>query len=440
MKHFSILKPANRAVWIAGFLIASLLPAGAVAASKPAHSARFSSYRITTIAEYNTQPDQNLPGSAVATIGRHAISTRMVVRDSSHYRVDVQTIAPAIDSGTLTVSLDGRRMVAYDIRTGLAAWNTISGSGSPQPGDIQIGSALSPMAPTPDPGQSFNQYLAMLHQPSSVIHPTVLIVGHTRLLGHPVAIIEYGPLIGTGQSLCARPSRRTPHPMCHSTSGTGFGRLWVATDRPVLLKYTEGHFAGLPGGMTRQHYLYRVTSFHFGPVPLAATRHPPPVPISRSQWLETAAMGGGDSGWFGGWPENWRTGILYRAPPPQDSHGNLYTENSVFLRRDTLEPIPTAMGVLYYRPTASSTGLPPAQYQGSGPYVYLQERIQVHGLPAALRTGRHIQRGRCSLWTGSYRKNLPWLALARRRVSLLVTTNSLSQEDLIQYALRRLCG
>lgn len=388
-----------------------------------------------------SQPDQNLPASAVATIGRHTVIERMIVRDSTHYRIDVQIVAPAIDSGTLTVTLTGRRMAAYDSRTVQAAWSTISGSSPPQPSDIQIGLALSPMAPTPGPGQSFQQYLAMLQQPASVMHPTVRIVGHTRLLGHPVTILDYGPLVGTGQTVCPPPSSHNRQRMCHSTSGTGRGRLWVATDRPALLQYTEGHFTGLPGGMMRQQYLYRVTSLHFGPVSVAATGYTPPVHAGKSTWLETAVMGGGDSGWFGGWPEPWRTGILYRAPPPLDSHGAWYTENSVYIRRDAIVPIPSVMGVLYYRPTAPSfPGMPPAQYRGSGPYVYLQERIQVHGLPAALRQGRHVQRGRCSLWTGWYRKGLPWLALARHDLALLVTTNSLSQNDLIRYGFGNLCG
>lgn len=433
----------SRSIWpcrlgVIVLLGTSLLPATGTAAPamRPHPSA---SYRLTTVASYTMQPDQNLPASAVATIGRHTVIERLIVRDSTHYRVDVETVAPAIDSGTLTVSVEGRRMVAYDSRSGQAAWNTITGP--PQPSDVQSGVAVSPMVSTPVPGQSFRRYLAMLRQPASVMHPTVRIVGHTHLLGHPVAILDYGPLSGTGQSICRPPTRDNPHPMCYAVSGTGRARLWVATDRPALLRYTEGHFKGLPVGMMRQHYLYRVSSFRFGTVPIAATRYTPPVPLERSKWLVIAVVGGGDSGWFGGWPEVWRTGILYRAVPPVDSHGYRYTVNGVFIRRDTLVPIPSAMGVLYYRPAPSAfAGVPPAQYRGSGPYVYLQERIQVHGLPAALRHGRHIQRGRCSLWIGSYRKGLPWMALQRQRLALLVTTNTLTRRDLIRYGFGSLCG
>lgn len=428
-----------RGACLAVLLIASLVPQASGAASPSIRPNHFASYRITTVAAYMSQPDQNLPASAITTIGRHTVIERMVVRDATHYRVEVQTVAPGIDSGTLTVAVAGRRMVAFDSRTGQAAWNTISGPSAPDPTGIEIGLALSPMAPTPNPGQSFRQYLAMLHQPASVMHPTVRIVGRTRMLGHPVAIIDYGPLMGTGQPVCLRPSPHQ-HPMCHSTSGTGLGRLWVTTDRPALLQYTEGHFTGLPGGMIRQSYLYRVTSLQFGPVPVAAISYTPPVPARKSNWLQTAVIGGGDSGWFGGWPEPWRTGILYRAPPPFDSHGHGYTENGVSIHRDALLPIPSAMGVLYYRPAPSPfPGMSPAQYHGFGPYVYLQERIQVHGLPTALRQGRHMQHGHCSLWTGSYRKGLSWMALARHSLTFLVTTNSLSQRDLTRYGFGALC-
>lgn len=421
------------------FVGTSLLPAAAGAVSPPAHSAHFLSYRITSIATYETQPDQNLPTAAATTIGRHTVIERMVVRDSTHYRVDVQVVAPGLDSGTLTVSVAGKKMVAYDSRTGEATWNTVTGPPL-QPTDIQIGLNIVPLAPTPEPGQSFSQFFAMLRQPGSVMHPRVRIVGHTRLLGHPVAIIDYGPLVGTGQTVCPRPTTRNRHPLCHAVSGTGYGRLWVATDRPALLRYTEGRFAGLPGGMMRRQYRYQVTSLRFGPVSLAATHYTPPVPVGKSTWTQLAVVGGGDSGWFGGWPQPWRTGILYRAPPPSDSHGHLYTEDGVLIRRDTLVPNPTFMGVLYYRPAAAiRPGMPPAQYHGSGPYVYLQERIQIHGLPAVLRRGQHVQRGPCSLWIGAYRKGLPWMALVRQHLALLVTTNSLTQKDLIHYGLRSLC-
>jgi len=427
------------AVCVAFLVGATLLPPTVGATSIAARSHRFVSCRMSTVAAYSVQPDQNLPASATATIGRHVIVERMVVRDSTHYRVDVQTLAPGIDAGTLTVTVDGQRMVAYDSRTGEAVWNTITGP-VPQPTDIQIGRALSPMAPTPDPGQSYRQYLAMLHQPASVIHPFVHLVGHTHLLGHPVAILDYGALMGTGSSICTRPSRRDRHPLCHAVSGTGRARLWVATDRPVLLRYTEGGFAGLPAGMMRQHYLYRVTSFQFRAVPLPAVRYTPPGHASRSAWLQPAVIGGGDTGWFAGWPEPWRTGMLFRAPPPSDTHGNRYSENGVLIRRDTLIPIPSAIGVLYYRPQASPfPGVPPAQFQGAGPYVYLQERNQIHGLPSPLRQTRRLRRGHCTLWTGSYGKGLPWMALSRHRLALLVSTIALTERDLIRYGFGSLC-
>ncbi len=426
-------------VCIAVLVGVTLLPTAIRATSLAVHSHTFASYRISTVATYSVEPDQNLPASATATIGRHVIVERMVVRDSTHYRVDVQTLAPGIDAGTLTVTAAGQKMAAYDSRTGEAVWNSITGP-VPQPTDIQIGRALSPMAPTPDPGQSYRHYLAMLHQPASVMHPYVHLVGQTHLLGHPVAILDYRPLMGTGSPICARPSRRDRHPLCHAASGTGRARLWVATDRPVLLRYTEGGFAGLPAGMMRQHYLYRVTSFQFASVPLRAAPYASPVRGSRSAWPQPAVVGGGDTGWFAGWPEPWRTGMLFRAAPPRDSHGNWYTENGVLIRRDTLIPIPSAIGVLYYRPHASPfPGVPPAQYRGAGPYVYLQERIQIHGLPALLRQGRRVRRGRCTLWTGSYGKGLPWAALARHRLALFVSTNALTEQDLIRYAFASLC-
>jgi hypothetical protein len=223
--------------------------------------------------------------------------------------------------------------------------------------------------------------------------------------------------------------------MCFSRTGTGRARMWVATDHAALLRDTEGHFSGM-----RQHYLYRVTSLQIGPVPLSATRYAPPVRTRTSAWLQTAVIGGGDSGWFSGWPETWRTGMLYRAPPPHDSRGRQYTEDGVSIRRDTLTPIPSTIGVLYYLPKPSVLPLmPPAQYRGSGPYVYLQERIQVRGLPAALRHGRALRRGHCTVWAGSYGKGAPWVVLARQNLALLASTNALTQQDLLRYAFASLC-
>jgi hypothetical protein len=191
----------------------------------------------------------------------------------------------------------------------------------------------------------------------------------------------------------------------------------------------------------RQQFLYRTTEFHVGSVPLRATRYTPPVRAAKSTWLQTAVVGNGDSGWFSGWPELWRTGNLFRAPPPVDGHGNTYTEDGVAIRRDTLVAIPSTMSVMYYRPGPSAfPGAPPAQYRGKGPYVYLQERLQVHGLPAVLRHGHSIRRGRYTLWTGSFGKGLPWVALERRGIALLVSSNSLTEKDLVRYGFGTLAG
>jgi len=76
----------------------------------------------------------------------------------------------------------------------------------------------------------------------------------------------------------------------------------------------------------------------------------------------------------------------------------------------------------------------------SGAYLYGQERLQVHGLPAALRSGQPGTAGSCSVWTERYSGGQRWIALSRGRVSILIVSNALSRKGLIAYMARAVCA
>jgi hypothetical protein len=74
-----------------------------------------------------------------------------------------------------------------------------------------------------------------------------------------------------------------------------------------------------------------------------------------------------------------------------------------------------------------------------GPYLVIQERLRPGGLPPQLQTGSPQTAGTCQTWSGTYPDGQRWLAFARGKASVLITTNALTPPQLIDYVARAMC-
>ena len=75
----------------------------------------------------------------------------------------------------------------------------------------------------------------------------------------------------------------------------------------------------------------------------------------------------------------------------------------------------------------------------SGAYLYLQEHIRLNGISPFFKTGIPHRAGGCAAWTGSYQNGLRWLGMQRGRIGIMLTSNSLSEGQLVTYARSQFC-
>jgi len=374
----------------------------------------------------------------------HRLLVRWSIRTVRQYRIDLTTQLPTIQAGTVTYIRNGERLLIYDHRSEQAAVEDLSaeehdemiqGTVPESPATFQLAILLnggSLAGPYLDPTQSVRQNVASLGsspgQPP--LHPPafVHVVGQTRLLGQPVDIVDIGPLersdFITGCSF-QRPGHCRRHP-----TGRGVERLWIATQRPVVLEYAERDTgsADLRTGLLVSRRQMRVTAVRFGAGPTARDLQlRPPVP------LDHAGRGGN-----GGFATTVGSPLPASLPSP------------FFL------PAPTTRGgpntptayYLYDGPTGRvaeydqvwSSELLEADNRQVGPYLVVQEYVQVHGLPAELKRGAARRAGGCAVYTGTYANGQRWIALQHGKVAVVASTNSLSSGELVRYAGQTLCG
>jgi hypothetical protein len=72
-------------------------------------------------------------------------------------------------------------------------------------------------------------------------------------------------------------------------------------------------------------------------------------------------------------------------------------------------------------------------------FLSVMERVRAHGLPQELRTKSPVLAGTCKAWQGTSAGGLHTLAFAHGSISIILTSNSLSRNDLVSYAARTMC-
>jgi|GEM_PF-5429003 len=409
-----------------------------------------SAYTGTAEVRYTSLPRFDLPTTAADYSANHQAMVRFAVRDRSHFRADVQFINPAIDNGTLTVVVNGSTSTSYDARSRLAFAAKVPRqrraayldellqmllSGAEEPGALP---------PQPDPTKPVSAYLVLLRHPplAPPVRFRARIVGDDTLLGRAVDIIDYRPItvkvVGDtctsshGMTTC-RPSR---------FRGLGSARIWIDHEHPFILRY-QGHGTNdvHDVGSMDASLSYRLTSIAYGQGPSDADlQFQPPVKVVHDQFLFSFMPRGSDSGPGPGVAPPGP--FVYPSPP---SAGNLTTSDGI--ERLGYGPhykiaVVTALfstgkyGTTYFDKQAK---LGPMRYV-KGPYLLIQERLRVDGLPVELQTGTPQMAGSCQVWAGTYADGQRWLAFAKGNASVLISTNALAASELLRYVAQAMCS
>lgn len=384
-------------------------------------------YSGTAHVMYASLDESTLPQQAIRHVGQHEVVTRWQVANQSHFRASVRTIQPAIDSGTLTTVMKDSTVITYDTRTETAGLSHEANSSLL--GYLQMGASYGITPPTP--AESVQQYLNSLKAGaiSSGVQPFARVVGHARLLGRPVDVIDFGPTTVTCVST-------TPgFPGCRSSRGIGTARAWVDASLHIFLRYKEYRSGDSRSG--RSNFDYQVTSLAVGTGPSSGDlAYRPPVPVLASLPLRIV-WSSSLQAFSGPVP----AGFVSAPPPSGFSHA---PTNSWGVTARPTGPLneTSAVDVLYgsgLRRIISGPDGRVARYYLNGAYLLVQERVQARGLPSALRAGTTEIAGRCRVWTGRYQDGQDWLAFARGGVSILMTTNALPAHDLVRYVAATVC-
>jgi hypothetical protein len=374
---------------------------------------------------------------------------RFAVRDRSHFRVDIQTVSPALESGTFTEVVNGSTALSYDGVSGLAFRSAIprqhrSAILADLLSTLESGT-MEPdgMGTLPDAAKPISDYLARLRHPSPAppIHFHARIVGHDTLLGRPVDIIEASPLtVRVIGNVCTKTKNGQ---LCRPNRfhGSGSARIWVDHEHPTILQYQGAGSRNVHDvGVSESTLSYRVTSMSYGQGPSDADLQlQPPVGVRSTTMYMSFLPSGSDSGPGAGVAPPGP--FVYAGPPAAGKltvsegtvrlgYGSHYKIASVTTLFST-----GAHGTAYfYKPTH----LGPTPYV-KGPYLFIQEQLRPQGLPPQLQSGAPQMAGQCQTWTGAYADGQRWLAFARKHASVLISTNALTTTQLVQYVARAMC-
>lgn len=333
------------------------------------------------------------PVSAWRDLGTRRIVSQWYVQDATHFRVDFHVVQPVLEREDQVLVANRSSVVWYRPRFHRAARMPIDATTGPAVlAEFQGGSGLPHGGTTSD-------YLALYNNPAYGLHAQV--VGQDTILGRQTDIMEIWPLSFS------------------NNKPVGRARVWIDHATGLALRYQQLDLpstAGIPAG-----YTYRVTSLTFGKGPTAQQlAYRPPVRVEDMS-LDTTSTGVGSSGLDLQWQSS---GPFFAVGTPADHAGHKYKEAGI--------------GGGYEAPFGDLSQAEILFKRGNG-YVYIQERMRVGGLPAALKAGTSHRAGKCTVWTGRYGDGLRRLALARGKVSLLAVSNALAQSDLIHYAARQIC-
>lgn len=399
-------------------------------------------YTGTSTVSYQTPWHDDFPVQVPVASSQHQATVDWSVRDALHFRVDIHVILPSLESGVKTVVVNGSGILSYDHRSGKAWTATI-----PQQDlawakvhlltILQSGASEGPVAEA-DPSQTVQTFLARKQQEKSRFGGFARLVGQTTVLGHAADIIDFGPVFTTSCSdPSGQPDSATGQVTCAGGHGEGWARVWVDHSHPFILRYEEhGLGSQEAAGTTRSDFVYQATSVSFGQGPSdAALQYRPPMPAvdTANAWRVYPDAG------------QTSTGATLPAPfIPTVCPGNVATGTWCHADWSTTYgdgPLtqPIQADTLYVEGSAALAGNAPSIGPTSVPlvpetYVLVQERVRLDGLSSALQVGPTEDASGCQAWSGSYANGQRWTAFAKGDISVLISSNSLSQSQLVRYA------
>lgn len=350
--------------------------------------------------------DSQVPAKATNDLARSEQTETFAVRDATHWRVDVHTVAPVIDSSDETVVSDGQQVVAYSTLFNRAVRMPAGGALSASLLSTLLGSRGAPL------GTTAAQYIQLA---KSNPREKVRSLGQATVAGRTADVLQISPLVWTSTGNCTGPAD------CASKEkGLGSAQMWLDHEHGIVLRYEEHGLPKRYGGP--RGYRYIVTSIAFGPGPSdTAIAYVSPVAIAAVPQQPFSQTGGSGPG------ERFQAPVGFIAIGSPVTRGNALSLRGSGTGDEWLSNGPSyAQGIF----RGDST-------QG---FVYVKERMRALGLPAQLTMGRAQAAGSCRVWTGTFPDGLKWLAMTRGKIAVLVVANKLTPADLVHYAASGICA
>jgi hypothetical protein len=365
-----------------------------------------------------------------------------VVRDATHWRVNVRVLAPVLRSDHEVAVANGRTVAWYESLTNRAAWYPLSTrrvgallltrfQNDPQGLPVlQVplfgppGQGLPPLLGSALPlEQTLQQWIRRLDNPQTGTHARVL--GQQTVIGRTADVIEVWPLFrGYPDGTNCNPSH--PSRVCLQDSiPAGRARFWIDHEYGIVLRYQQFPIPGVPSITP-----YRVTAITFGAGPTAAelAYRSPVRPVEVNLLSPTRLLPPGKGG------RTWRVpaGFIAARPPPSTADMPYFGDFG-----------PTLPGELGTGQTealflTANTPNQPDPRRARGSFLYIQEQRRV-ALPGALMAGTRWRAGTCIVYSGTYPDGIHWLALGRGHVSLLAVADALGERALVHWAATRVC-
>ncbi len=361
--------------------------------------------------------DQLVPEKARADLGATHITSTWAVADRTHFRIETRTSSPPLETQTSVYAADGGATeIWYRDIDATALRMPLSPTGNAV-GALLTGGALPPTA-------SIQQYVAQYNRPASGVHARL--VGQQSYLGRTADIVQVRPVWRATSSSCSIDARGQQH--CKDvTHGYGREQIWIDHEHLVILKVLV---TGVPGRYGGNH-TYQVTSLSFGQHPTTAQlAFTSPVPITNPSTDSTngglsSATIGGTTGWDA--PPG-----FVSAGAPTDPRGHLYTSSG---SSQTGQPGGAGIAgasVLFGRGHSHTRGI-------TANFVLVQERKRENGPPPLFATGTSRAAGTCQTITGTFQDGIHWLGFARQDIYVLVSSDRLSEDNLVQYVATAMC-
>ncbi len=363
--------------------------------------------------------DQLVPTKASLDLGAMHMTSVWAIADSSHFRIETKTSSPPLEAQTSIYAGDGgASAIWYSDINATAIRMPLSKKGNPAE-EFLTGGALPPIA------GSIRQYVDRYNHLKSGVHARLL--GQQSYLGRTADVVEVRPVSSVTSSSCSRDAHGKQH--CRDVM-RGYGRehIWVDHEHLVILKV---QVTGLPrqqGG----NYTYRVTSINFGQQPTAdQLAFTSPVPITNPQdSSQSAGSTGSESiGSSTGWQAP--SGFL-NAGAPTGPRGELYTSSGSGQMGEPGGQGTAGASVLFARGRTHLSAT-------TSNFVLIQERKRENGPPSLFSTGPGRTAGRCNGVTGTFPDGLNWLGFARKDIYVMVSSDNLSQENLVRYVATAMC-